>query len=335
MIKPVISVIIPVYNVEKYIRQCVDSVLEQSYRDFELILVDDGSPDNSPAICDEYAQKDTRVSVIHQKNLGVSAARNNGIRHAKGEWITFVDSDDWVDKEYLYNFHLKVYSSMDMVVQGLKYVDNQTSKIKRYRRFPNATIISPDYGHIMERCDLLSFGVTVCKCFRRELMKQQYIQFNELIDYHEDHLFTFDYIAHSKNIAIVSDVGYNYRCGHNPYSLSKKQHAWQKMNTSSIELMKSLKLISLKFDLRKQYYIGVATFCLAPKVVATEGVYSAELPINQKKHIMRGILTPLSDFSTMFFPLSFRRKPIRWLAKVNSYTLLHVYFMFIRRLYIK
>lgn len=102
---PTISVIVPVYKVEKYIHRCMDSILEQTYADFELILVDDGSPDNCGAICDEYAEKDSRVVVIHQENRGLSAARNAGIdwafSNSDSQWLTFIDSDDWVHPEYL------------------------------------------------------------------------------------------------------------------------------------------------------------------------------------------------------------------------------------------
>ncbi len=96
---PKISFIVPVYGVEKYIHQCVDSILGQTYKNFELILVDDESPDNCPAICDAYAEKDNRVRVIHKKNAGVSEARNTGIDVAKGEWAYFVDSDDWIEPD--------------------------------------------------------------------------------------------------------------------------------------------------------------------------------------------------------------------------------------------
>lgn len=102
---PTISIIVPVYNVENYIHRCIDSILTQTYRDFELILVDDGSPDNCGAICDEYSAKDGRIVVIHQKNGGLSAARNAGIdwvfANSDSEWLTFVDSDDWIHPEYL------------------------------------------------------------------------------------------------------------------------------------------------------------------------------------------------------------------------------------------
>lgn len=102
---PQISVIVPVYKVEAYLGRCVDSILAQSFSDFELILVDDGSPDRCGAICDEYAKKDSRIVVIHQKNAGLSAARNTGIdwafAHSDSQWLTFIDSDDWVHPEYL------------------------------------------------------------------------------------------------------------------------------------------------------------------------------------------------------------------------------------------
>lgn len=102
---PKISVIVPVYKVEKYINRCIDSILAQSFDDFELILVDDGSPDNCGQICEEYATKDARVHVLHRKNGGLSAARNTGIdwvfKHSDSEWLTFIDSDDWVHSRYL------------------------------------------------------------------------------------------------------------------------------------------------------------------------------------------------------------------------------------------
>lgn len=98
---PKISVIVPVYNAEKYLHRCIDSILAQTFTDFELLLIDDGSKDHSGSICDEYAKKDSRVRVFHKENGGVSSARNTGIAESKGEWITFVDADDWVDETFL------------------------------------------------------------------------------------------------------------------------------------------------------------------------------------------------------------------------------------------
>lgn len=108
---PSITAIVPVYNVEKYIHRCVDSVLSQTFSDFELILVDDGSPDNCPAICDEYAAKDSRIRVIHQSNQGLSAVRNNAVKVAATDWVIFIDSDDVIHPQMLEHMYAAVCKS--------------------------------------------------------------------------------------------------------------------------------------------------------------------------------------------------------------------------------
>lgn len=121
---PEISIIVPVYKVEPYLRKCIDSILAQTFTDFELILIDDGSPDNCGVICDEYAAKDNRVVVVHQENAGVSAARNAGLNIARGSYIGFVDSDDWIEPE-MYETMLRTAkeSKADVVMCGVKYTD--------------------------------------------------------------------------------------------------------------------------------------------------------------------------------------------------------------------
>ena len=124
MSSPKISIIVPVYNVEKYIRRCLDSIAAQTFTDWECICVDDGTPDASGKICDEYAQKDGRFVVIHKENGGVSSARNVGLDVAKGEYVTFCDSDDWVEKEMLevfYNTALK--NDAEVVISGFRTTD--------------------------------------------------------------------------------------------------------------------------------------------------------------------------------------------------------------------
>lgn len=122
---PAISVIVPVYKVEDYIRQCIESVLNQTFTDFELILVDDGSPDNCGKICDEYAEKDPRIIVIHQENRGVSAARNTGLDVMRGKYVTFVDGDDYISEDYLEVLHFAVSSEdFDMAMCGF-YKDEE------------------------------------------------------------------------------------------------------------------------------------------------------------------------------------------------------------------
>lgn len=128
---PLISVIIPVYKVEKFLHRCVDSVINQTYKNLEIILIDDGSPDNCGNICDEYAKKDTRIKVIHQENQGLSGARNSGLNIAKGEYIYFIDSDDYIKKNTLEN--MIKYSEKDILIlyQEQQYIYYLMENLKK------------------------------------------------------------------------------------------------------------------------------------------------------------------------------------------------------------
>ena len=121
---PKISVIVPVYKVEKDLHRCVDSILAKTFTDFELLLINDVSPDNCAAICDEYALKDSRVRVFHKENGGVSSARNIGLEKARGEWIAFCDSDDYVTPNWLESFEIAINKKLDFAVQGRYHIDD-------------------------------------------------------------------------------------------------------------------------------------------------------------------------------------------------------------------
>ena len=124
--KPLISVIVPVYNVEKYVGRCITSNINQSYTNLEIIVVNDGSTDNSLSVCESYAAKDNRIKLITQENRGLSGARNTGLRHYTGEYVTFVDSDDWIHRnmvEYLYNALIRHKSEMSLCASLRVYED--------------------------------------------------------------------------------------------------------------------------------------------------------------------------------------------------------------------
>lgn len=124
---PEISVIVPVYKAEQYLERCVKSILEQTYQNFELILVDDGSPDGSPILCDKWAEKDSRVHVIHKKNGGASSARNAGLKIAKGNWIAFADSDDWLNETALKTLYdLGKKYNVPMAIGGMRVAQKYT-----------------------------------------------------------------------------------------------------------------------------------------------------------------------------------------------------------------
>lgn len=203
---PQISVIVPVYNVEKYLHKCVDSILAQTFTDFELILVDDGSPDKSGIICDEYAQKDARVRIIHKENGGVSSARNAGIEIARGIWLCFVDGDDVIDPTYLEDF--KHESSMkDLYIQGYKKVYN--NEVKEIHAFPKYKEMS--YIEILAFMeDERIINSPCCKLYNRAIIVDNNILFDSNTSYGEDHIFSLEYAIHAKTARYSTASGYYY-----------------------------------------------------------------------------------------------------------------------------
>lgn len=144
---PEISVIVPVYKAEQYLDRCVKSILEQTYQNFELILVDDGSPDNSPSLCDEWAKNDNHIYVIHKENGGASSARNAGLKIAKGNWIAFADSDDWLDRTALKTLYdLANQYNVPMAIGGMRVV----------QKYTDASIVMKQNAKVLSNADLMS-----------------------------------------------------------------------------------------------------------------------------------------------------------------------------------
>lgn len=195
-----LSVIVPVYNAETTLRQCVDSILVQEYKDFELLLIDDGSQDGSPAICDEYAKQDVRVTVYHKENGGVSSARNLGLDYANGDWITFIDADDEVSNGYLSDISRH---SEDVIIKGYK------------KRFGKTIIESLSTQDIITNSflDFVSSYITSsllrapwAKFFRKTLIDN--LRFLTDMKIGEDAWFVFNYLARCKTFALSNQGTY-------------------------------------------------------------------------------------------------------------------------------
>ena len=296
-----ISIIIPVYNVEAYLQHCIDSVLNQTYENFELILVDDGSYDKSSAICDGYACKDVRVRVIHQINYGVSAARNNGIIHAKGEWITFIDSDDWVDVDYLENFRFEE-SDSDLIVQGLKYYDNCNGQFFKYIRVNNCELCGPGQNELVAENKVLSLGYPVAKLFRRELIADK-VFFNTNISYHEDHIFVLETYNLAKKIKLVDSVSYNYRYYHTGSSLSSQKHSWQNLNISSEGMLSAISDLKDRF-LRQdsEYEKQIYTYAYTPKINAVFELFGLRGSNSEQNKHLKEIINK-KELSCYYHPM--------------------------------
>lgn len=216
---PKISVIIPVYNVEQYLRQCLDSIINQTYRNLEIIVVDDGSPDNCGAICDEYAEKDARVIAIHKQNGGVNTARNMGIQRASGEWLAFVDSDDWCESDY-YEKMIDAAKGReaDVFYAGGYYVDypRKSVAVQTFEvpfQFSDRRSIDS-----LQRIILLpdgrggaAYGYPFDKLYRASFMKQHHLLFDVSIKAWDDMWSNFKFLAEAKMIAGGPVIGYHYR----------------------------------------------------------------------------------------------------------------------------
>lgn len=230
---PRISVIVPVYNAEKYLTQCVESILKQDFTDFELLLVDDGSKDNSSLICDEYAQKDQRVKVFHKENGGVSSARNVGLDKAQGEYIAFIDSDDYVDSNY---FSILMGATADLIITGYKTLgyarESGFGSMKKEHSFQ-------DYlcdEHQIPVClasmlDDTSMRSPWIKLFKHNIIKERVIRFDQTLRMGEDAVFLQNYLLYCHSIAFRNGTPYHYRVISNEdscfkYSLSSNEYLY-------------------------------------------------------------------------------------------------------------
>ena len=231
MNKPLVSIIVPVYNVQAYLDRCIQSLLNQTLKEIEIILVDDDSPDNCPQICDSYAKKDYRIKVIHKKNEGLGLARNSGLELATGEYIAFVDSDDYVDLtmyENLYNT-AKRYE-LDTVFSNFKIQNNNKIHIiqqqKEFKIFRDTEIINDlllnmiatDVSVKKERLINMSVWRAI---YSKNIISQYNIKFeSERLFISEDIIFHIDYCSHAKAIGLVPHAYYYYTVNIN--SLTKK-----------------------------------------------------------------------------------------------------------------
>lgn len=204
-----ISIIVPVYNADKTLRECVDSILCQDYRDFELLLIDDGSKDQSPAICNEYSIKDNRVKAYHQPNGGVSSARNFGIEHAQGEWITFIDADDYITQGFFDDICKR---DEDIIIKGYQKFDIEGKK---------SNMPLTDSRNLLSLKEFLILYITdsLLRCpwakfYKKSIIKD--IRFLTDMKIGEDAWFVFKYLKRCRNYAIVSSGDYMVRLAEQP-----------------------------------------------------------------------------------------------------------------------
>mgnify|MGYP001134671270 FL=1 len=264
--QPKISVIVPVYKTEGLLDRCVESIVGQTYKNLEIILVDDGSPDNCPAMCDEWAEKDSRIRVIHKENGGVSSARNAALDIATGDYIGFVDSDDWIEPEMYSSLIQKISESGKNIalcsyyaveISGERYecrcvVDKEVLDKDDYFRF---IVLGGAGGYIWNRL------------YDADILKE--VRFDEDIWYSEDLLFNFKTAQKSNGAAILDKIEYNY------VQKRIKEQAWV-MNDHSFDSMTAFEIMLSYKDIPEDVYdcclrgYAAAAFTLLSGVLTNE-----------------------------------------------------------------
>lgn len=224
---PLLSVIVPVYNVEKYILKCLQSLDSQTYDHFEVILVNDGSKDGSERIIHEFIKNKNKFHLFSKENGGVSSARNYGLKVARGEWITFIDSDDLVTPEYLSCMvDGLMQEPADFCMSGFDKFYEATGE----RKF--SVLTKHNYGTFSEVYADLFWPSPVARLYSRELIEKYTIRFDERIKCGEDRAFNFDYLCHAKKLLVVEGSNYIYRIRPNSATtggvhVSAKKHLYE------------------------------------------------------------------------------------------------------------
>lgn len=255
MKSPAVSIIVPVYNVERYINRCIDSLISQTLYNIEIILVDDESPDNCANICDEYAKKDSRIKVIHKKNGGLGFARNSGLEIARGKYVAFVDSDDFVDiNMYKILYKTAIENKLDTVLSGYNKVQGEYV----LKKFPGTDCILSFRGkndtfsllidmigtEPNEKKDF-KFEMSVWRgLYLREILEKYTIRFpseREFIS--EDIIFHIKYFSHASSVDVLPNCFYNYSVNPNSLTMIYNPQRFEKNKTLYLEVKRLLKEI--------------------------------------------------------------------------------------------
>lgn len=321
---PTISVVVPVYKVEPYLHRCVDSILGQTYRDYELILVDDGSPDSCGTICEEYAKKDSRIRVIHQTNGGLSAARNSGIdlvfRESDSRWFTFIDSDDWIHPQTLERL-LRAAEENGTAVSVCGYAETPGDDPVVTDASMEASCVDAGWFY---RNRFINATVAWGKLYRRELFENVRYPVGKI---HEDEFVTYRLLMESGRIAVIEGPMYAYfvnmegitKKGWSP----KKLHAWEayEQQITYFEQRQDSEMVKFRY---RGYLENALVNLQAAKNCNGDGQYDREIRFIEKRirNVIRrawkkDVLSFREDFELLcrFYPLLSRGYRF-WLERI-------------------
>lgn len=283
---PKVSIVVPVYNAEKYLRCCIDSIISQTFTDWELLLIDDGSKDASGRICDEYAAKDSRIRVFHKKNSGVSSARNLGLDNVQGEWVTFVDSDDWIKPLYLEHLLTFAQTADLIIAYATIFRGNDTEGVEE--KYPERHITAENFSLLFEENAMSWHTSPWSKFYKRSLIETQRLRFVQDVHLGEDAIFLYSYMLQTKKIRVTNLTDYCYR-SEVPGSLTKRTNALQSelLGMQKIHVLVDRMIDEKNLSVKAQKELNWLKASYVHRVL--NALYAQKLSIKRRRDILRGL----------------------------------------------
>lgn len=323
-----ISVIIPVYNVEQYLSRCVDSVLNQTLKDIEIVLVDDGSPDNSPEICDNYKKTDERVKVVHKKNGGLASARNAGLSVASGKYIFFLDSDDWLESDGLqtlydtaekFNVDLVKYRAIRTGWPGLPQdAPCMVEPIRELRDgyYDRDQIIKEIYPRLFATSQLTMGAVVGAwgALYNFKFLKDNKLKFYENVKFSEDLIFSANVMKHAKSFYFIDKAGvYHYFYNDTSISKSFREGRWESCKALISLFEKDFKN-NKEFDFSNEIYY-LKWFCVLLSINERRFISDKNQKFKYCKKIINDPIVRNLPLKLKFFDVSWKQKILLILIK--------------------
>lgn len=336
-----ISIIVPIYKVEKYLDKCVNSIINQTYKDLEIILVDDGSPDNCPKMCDAFAEQDSRIKVVHKQNGGLMSARQAGLRIATGEYVGFVDGDDWIEPDMYMHFYKAICDYQpDMAVSEF-YSETGGELDKSKQNLPEPffakdEMINEIYPNMLFKAPYYNFGINPCcwsKIYKKELLENCLYSIPTEIKIGEDTAFTYPCLIKAQSMAYIDKACYHYIDSRDGSMTSSYDADMENTILIPFEILKnSFEKSGYNFSNSLDYYL----FYLIEFVIRNEAGFSNK---KSKKEIIQTIkkfthnkevVFALNNINSAELPL--RKKFLLTFFKMKSNEFIYLYIKLLRRL---
>lgn len=337
-----VSIIIPIYNAAHTLQKCVDSIKAQTYPDFEVLLVNDGSTDHSETLCKEIAQEDKRFKYFCQPNGGVSKARNLGLQHAQGEWVTFVDADDWIEKDMLSSMLSKTNAEVDIVMSNFVLEYSKTGK-KKYgimsvpelhkkdiMSYPLGVLVPESCSHFDNvTISIVILGAVAGKLTRKKLIEDNKIKFKEGLALAEDELFHLQCFLAAKDVVIFDKYNYHYIIYSNSSNYKLRTNIWELIQGYYDAYMALETKIDKNYILDYKSFIYYRMYLISCYQLMLNSDLSHLQRIEQIKHFVDQIKEPINAPS--YLPL-FKKMELACIAKKRTWLLYIIsYVLFFHR----